>query len=1013
MTIGVNAKQLDKTLRHHLEKDASILKDVGNVLSFAAVALAGGPLTLLAALGYVAKTAGSVMSSVGRITDMLSSQENANFVRPLSSHERLRLLFYLYAQRAYIQSLQSHLESPETSALAGVTQGLTPDAFARFRAALEPTVDSVKEGEVVYSFCIDPTDKTIPLFEAYGSWLTETLHLYGADVYQAKELANKVEENARQQLRSMLSADTPDAGRLRNFIVLNHLDDMPKLRTDLENIRITLESWTDETAADEREEEAWNRYRSMLQSLPDDKETMYNESFGVREVFVMPQATYQMIAENADVSPPELVPDMGELLAGLVSNRAPSGDLIILCGGPGSGKSTLCRMLASELAQYPSMHPVFLRLRRCDETMDICNFVEHHLRNEGIIERLSELHDVANLVLILDAFDELAMASRHRLGIFFNYLQEDLRTSALRNAKVIVSGRDTLFPDGKGLPLGSHLVRLVPFDKGRVERWGQKWRGRFTDEKDLSRSFHPEAFFESGDKAKESALHHVVTWPLTLHLVAQVHRAGHLDTSEKAKRTIKKAYLYRTILVQTIDRQARKAPEQGRLSAKAIRAFLQALAWEMYIRSVESLGLDKAKSIIERFFPNATPEQLDALGDLNILNAPAIQKNEDKDFEFIHKSFSEYLVAEKLASHLEGIAYTVPDRLTKKEVYKLSDNDVRNELVAILGIRLLPEEVQEMLESMVGCWDLFIKGTSVHDIVPPVDQLVGLEKLKKRFESIYCDMLTRPAQLDINDAPGKRLLGNNPLEAYANCAAGVAMIGTTAARQQNSVATEVRSSYFQGNPFRGAFWRFLWILHAGGVTIDEPTAYRIFSGMTIVNEAAEKSVGDFSIPLSLSALRHVHGYSGRLLGDVIAMLKGVQEMYISGIAYTLTAFLRSQMKDKDIGYFSMCDYPTVHTVRSICLDGLVDDLRVARFIPSRSDDLDWAINSLIGAEKDACELLHYMATRQPLTRQAVIDTISRLGRLMPTPEHSTEMGSHSWLSVWLRTQCHTSGKNPP
>jgi len=75
------------------------------------------------------------------------------------------------------------------------------------------------------------------------------------------------------------------------------------------------------------------------------------------------------------------------------------------------------------------------------EGADIAAFVEESLRNLGLIDRLADLRALPNLVLILDGFDELVMASRSRLRHFFNVLSEELGTGPLRSARAIVSGR--------------------------------------------------------------------------------------------------------------------------------------------------------------------------------------------------------------------------------------------------------------------------------------------------------------------------------------------------------------------------------------------------------------------------------------------------------------------------------------------------------------------------------------------------------------------------------------------
>ena len=328
-----------------------------------------------------------------------------------------------------------------------------------------------------------------------------------------------------------------------------------------------------------------------------------------------------------------------------VSTRVSGDDLIILCGGPGSGKSTLCRMVASELAGGNEYHPVFLRLRRAKEGAEIKGFIEDFLREEGLILRLADLRQVPNLVLILDGFDELVAASRSRLRHFFNVLQEDVSAGPLKAARVIVSGRDTLFPNGEGLPYGSHVISLLPFDKNRVTLWGKKWRALHAG--GPGSSFHPENFIDEPPAVKPKPLHHLVSWPLTLHLVARVHTAGQLTVGGKDVKEVPKAYLYRSILAETATRQTNQVTAStGRFEPRKMRDFLRSLAWEMYTRSTDTLDPADVTQLIAKVDAKAGENDLAELADTAVLNSPELKKGEETGFEFVHKSFSEYLVAE-------------------------------------------------------------------------------------------------------------------------------------------------------------------------------------------------------------------------------------------------------------------------------------------------------------------------------------------------------------------------------
>ncbi len=418
---------------------------------------------------------------------------------------------------------------------------------------------------------------------------------------------------------------------VREFLNYSHQQAVrSKVLEDFSSLLPTFKGWiTPSPVSGEKKEKAWRKYREALQKLPDDKSTMFNENLGVRDVFVQPLVTYNVAGARREQG--KVIPDVADLIGTLLSDRAAYGDLILLCGGPGSGKSTLCKYLASELAQDEQVHPVFVRLRRLQEGQDIRKFLEDHLQNEGVIDKLSELSDVNSLIIILDGFDELVMASRSRVMQFFNALEIDFQSGPLRNAKTIVSGRDTRFPKGVGLPIGAHVISLLPFDKAKIETWGRKWRssqaaGRISD-------FYPEKFFTEGaEKRLTKPLHHLVSWPLTLHLVARAHASESIDLSVASSEEVEKAVLYRSIIDEAGIREEAQRVGEGRLDAKGMRSFVQALALEMYSSGREALDYTDGLPILKNIYKNATEKELGDLSQVAIVSQPQLTKGEQGGF---------------------------------------------------------------------------------------------------------------------------------------------------------------------------------------------------------------------------------------------------------------------------------------------------------------------------------------------------------------------------------------------
>ena len=564
---------------------------------------------------------------------------------------------------------------------------------------LERLAKEITQAQVTYLLSVDPLQTGLPLFDAYGQWLTAVLPAYGMPSMEVYGLVQRISGAARSRLQVLLAQGTPDAAWMREYLALSRQEKTTEVLTSLNAVAVSLNEWRERRAGNikTRYQEAWDDYRESLQQLPDLSGTMFAETFGVRKVFIAPEASYQVVGVSGQSYPVRNVPS---LLGALLSERIPPGDLRILCGGPGSGKSTVCRMLASELAMDPAMHPVFLRLRHMKEAADVVPFVEEHLRNEGLIDRISDLRDVPNLVLILDGFDELVLASRARLRTFFNRLRDDLANGPLSRARAIVSGRDTLFPGGDGLPIGAHVLTLVPFDEPRVTAWGKKWRALHTG--GPGSEFHPESLLPSDKPGRRATpLQYLASWPLTLHLLARVHTGGSLNLGIGKEQDVEKAFLYRSIMADTAQRQIEQATGRGRFDRAEMQRFLRLLAWEMYRRETDSLDFDEVMPLVRRQYPDATEADIAEITDVAIVNAPELTKGEETGCEFVHKSFSEYLAAEHIAETVERTAFKVAGYGATQPDWHMSSGDATGALASVFASRLVTPEVQEMLGP---CW---------------------------------------------------------------------------------------------------------------------------------------------------------------------------------------------------------------------------------------------------------------------------------------------------------------------
>lgn len=891
MASKTNARAIQASLEDGLKSDVKVLGSFAKLAAFGAAAVSGEPMSFIAATGKVLEAAAAATEGASELVQRLAGDGQSASPTTLSNFERFKVVFYTACARSYIESIAAGVPALKLETSKGKKQNkaVPREVDASVKEKLQLGVAKLSEAEVSFLFGIEPLSGSVPLLSAYSEWTFAALLGLGIEEGTARQLAVQWEKEARERFRVFLAGTDPVADWMRRYLAIAREDRLGDLVEGLSSVAESLHNWTEpQRELKRREEEAWADYRETLKTLPDLKETMFNEQFGVRKVFVKPEVTYHVAGAVGDAGKPQKGNDIGRLLGALISTRTTGEDLIILCGGPGSGKSTLCRILAAQLASDPQIHPIFVRLRRLKEGSDIGAFIEESLQKLGAISRLSDLRDYPNLVVILDGFDELVMASRARLRQFFNILREEHSSGALRRAKIVVSGRDTLFPQGDGLPNGSHVVTLLPFDRDRVAAWCEKWRAMHAE--GPGATFDPSQFLEPNNaSARSSPLKHLVSWPLTLHLVARVHTTGLLNlASGKAADRVEKAYLYRSILAETAQRQEGQADTEGRLKPERMREFLRDLAWQMYAESRDSMDPAEVMPILAGYFKGSSDAELAELADVAVVNSPELSKGEETGFEFVHKSFSEYLVAERMALSIEHAIFQAPTLGCDELTWRMSDEDATRELAPYLGMRLLTEEVQEMLEPMVGSFIPFLKGGRVSEVVSAETRANGLRRIVERLEALYRKCVSGEYFHAVVTSVHKRRAVSNPLEVFSHYCAGVVLIGVAAARQlRGGKENEATAVFFEANPVDGAFWRWISILSAGGLQLDKKLALRLFDGLA-ARPVDSRAVEDRSSPLKLGWLSAVKGYRSTV-SEVVAESMG-QVHYLQLYVLVLIAF---------------------------------------------------------------------------------------------------------------------------
>jgi hypothetical protein len=429
----------------------------------------------------------------------------------------------------------------------------------------------------------------------------------------------------------------------------------------------------------------------------------------------------------------------------------------------------------------------------------------------------------------------------------------------------------------------------------------------------------------------------------------------------------------------------------------------------MYSRAADSMAIEDVLPLAKSFFPGQDEGALTELAEVAIVNAPEIKKGEETGFEFVHKSFSEYLVAELVARTIDRITHRIDD-FESKETWQLGAQEATQSIAEMLAVRVIPREVQEMLEPMMGSFIAFYRGQKVEDTVSSELRLAGLGRVRERFEELYSGVLSGKALRIVTELTGLAPLLSSPLEAYANYSLGVVLVGAAAARRIRSESSKVVDlADFCLEPFEGALWRWLMLVHAGSVHIDDEIASRLYKGIDLGTREGhnkrEVRTGDWSLPIKLGLLQAIPGYKPNLREAIEEQQKTVREV-TSVISTACLAISRrdrshrgteeSSSPSRGRGQTEELDHFIEHVFRRIeaSEDKLAEALKRGgfMFLPSRErqpledqrsrsdilneirdmsqDDLERFYRALIrvycgGSDKDAIERLKTLVSRLP------------------------------------------------
>lgn len=361
--------------------------------------------------------------------------------------------------------------------------------------------------------------------------------------------------------------------------------------------------------------------------------------------------------------------DDKEYLKEYVSQFLQSDNIaLLILGEYGSGKSSFCYNFALELLDYyqkygqPNYFPIMIKLRGYNKATGLNESITNYFVNDlGVtnfnIHSLKMLLKNLNVVLILDGFDEIAKKADYNIK---SEVLKDISEFVEKQTKVILTCRpnyfqnaeeyERLFDDtniyyepGDKPPLRfieTTIAELTPYQVVKyICTYENELNNRNITYKDIIKAI--EKTHDLTDLSKR---------PFLLYMILRTLPDILDDVQRNPSTKINAAKLYEQYTDNWIKREERK--NKTLIKSRDKELFCKELAFELYLSDSLCLSYRQFPDTIKSYFLNTVHgEDIDYFSH-DIQSCSFLTSDRTGDFQFIHKSFMEYFVADRVVSKL-------------------------------------------------------------------------------------------------------------------------------------------------------------------------------------------------------------------------------------------------------------------------------------------------------------------------------------------------------------------------
>jgi uncharacterized protein YjbI with pentapeptide repeats len=592
----------------------------------------------------------------------------------------------LVSQVAYLESFQAILkENQELVTRIGEAEVSGPVA-GEIKKLGEVEIDELEARKAIVYF------HESKLAEVFNGVLQQRLQQAGLEEAEAKSLTERVARKTNEYMMTALVEAGDTVKRLVEWYSVGGKEQLEKYLSIDEYLEREIKPKPDETIFDETDITFRDLYVRLKVKFLD------NKGEAIR-----------------DKDPIELE----EWVKTMLDDPQKQRNVLFVQGEAGRGKSVFCRMFAERVRRelHPSFTPIVIRLRQLRALEhSLTETLENYLENVDFVQTDSGWLTDKNtrFLFLLDGFDELLLEGRASGGLQ-EFLEQVERFQKDSHHRFLVTGRPLALQGVERLLSQTKSLERVAIEK-MDDSIRQIWLDNWAKKVDATEATNFKQFLDS---CPEEINDNLAREPLLLYLLGRMHREQRLNVQmfAQANDEIKaKIRIYDESVKWVLEKQ--RENENLRLAGletEDLRRFLTEAALCVVQSGNECAKVamlearlkdsnDPVAKLIQKARQDTSLEKVKEEKVLNNLLTAFYIKPASGDkggsVEFTHKSFGEFLFAERLLKSFED--WTRKVKRGRREEDDVSQEVMDKQIYDLLGYGGLTPEIVEYLSGLLA-----------------------------------------------------------------------------------------------------------------------------------------------------------------------------------------------------------------------------------------------------------------------------------------------------------------------